>query len=105
MKKTEKQVIIDCLDKLKKSTDAGFSSGFLDDFRDWASKMRSAINYSVPTIRTIVEGVDTDKSPVLHPTDREVEKWFEENIGEECSASTAIYKFRLWLKDRDLERR
>lgn len=36
------------------------------------------------------------------PTDSESEKWFEENIGivNNCSASSAIYKFRLWLRER-----
>ena len=36
------------------------------------------------------------------PSDGETEKWFEENIGtvNDCSASSAIYKFRLWLKER-----
>jgi hypothetical protein len=36
------------------------------------------------------------------PTDEESEKWYEENIGinNDCSASSAIYKFRLWLRDR-----
>ncbi len=36
------------------------------------------------------------------PSDAESEKWFIENIGidENCSASSAIYKFRLWLNDR-----
>jgi hypothetical protein len=35
------------------------------------------------------------------PTDKEVEQWFEDNIGtvNDCSASSAIYKFRLWLRD------
>lgn len=38
----------------------------------------------------------------LLPTDEETAKWFEENIGikNDCSASSAIYKFRLWLKER-----
>ena len=35
-----------------------------------------------------------------YPSDAEVEKWFTENIDANCSASSAIYKFRLWLKDR-----
>ena len=37
------------------------------------------------------------------PTDEETEKWFEDNIGisNDCSASSAIFKFRLWLKERD----
>lgn len=33
------------------------------------------------------------------PVDNEVSKWFEENIDKGCSASSAIYKFRLWLKE------
>lgn len=33
------------------------------------------------------------------PADNEVSKWFEENIDKGCSASSAIYKFRLWLKE------
>lgn len=31
------------------------------------------------------------------PADDAVQNWFEENIDKECSASSAIYKFRLWL--------
>lgn len=34
------------------------------------------------------------------PTDQECEQWFTENIEEGCSASSGIYKFRLWLNDR-----
>lgn len=34
------------------------------------------------------------------PTDSESEQWFIENISEGCSASSAIYKFRLWLAER-----
>lgn len=39
----------------------------------------------------------------LLPNDKEVDQWFEENIGtvNDCSASSAIYKFRLWLKERE----
>jgi len=33
------------------------------------------------------------------PTDKEVEEWFVENIDEGCSASSAVYKFRLWLQE------
>ena len=35
------------------------------------------------------------------PTDKEVEIWFSNNIDDNCSASSAIYKYRLWLKDRN----
>jgi hypothetical protein len=37
------------------------------------------------------------------PSDEEVASWFVDNIGHEpndCSAGSAIYKFRLWLKER-----
>jgi hypothetical protein len=34
------------------------------------------------------------------PTDEEVKEWFEKTITQECSASSAIYLFRLYLKDR-----
>lgn len=35
------------------------------------------------------------------PNDKETEQWFIDNIGinNDCSASSAIYKFRLWLND------
>lgn len=36
--------------------------------------------------------------PKLLPTDAETEQWFADNIDGD-SASSAIYKFRLWLKD------
>lgn len=35
------------------------------------------------------------------PDDDEVSGWYTMWIGKGCSASTAIYKFRNWLKDRD----
>lgn len=35
----------------------------------------------------------------LIPTDKESEEWFVLNIDND-SASSAIYKFRLWLKER-----
>lgn len=42
------------------------------------------------------------KTMDLLPSDEETAQWFEDNIGivNDCSASSAIYKFRLWLKDR-----
>ncbi len=32
------------------------------------------------------------------PNDEQVSNWYTENIDADCSASSAIYKFRLWLK-------
>jgi len=37
----------------------------------------------------------------LFPTDEEVAKWMEETIQNDCSASSAIYLFRLWLNERE----
>lgn len=34
------------------------------------------------------------------PDDDEVSEWFDLWIGEGCSASSGIYKFRNWLKER-----
>jgi len=36
------------------------------------------------------------------PDDEQTAKWFDENIGlnEDCSASSGIYKFRMWLNER-----
>ncbi len=36
------------------------------------------------------------------PTDIETNAWFDLLISKDCSASSAIYKFRLWLKERSL---
>ncbi len=33
------------------------------------------------------------------PSDAVSEKWYDENIDKDCSPSSAIYKFRLWLKE------
>ncbi len=37
---------------------------------------------------------------LMPPTDKETEEWFELWIGTGCSASSGIYKFRNWLKER-----
>lgn len=39
-----------------------------------------------------------EKKIILLPADDAVQNWFEENIDKECSASSAVYKFRLWLE-------
>lgn len=36
----------------------------------------------------------------LLPNDEETARWYNENIGAGCSASSAVYKFRMWLKER-----
>ena len=35
------------------------------------------------------------------PTDKQVAKWYSENIDEKCSASSGIYKFKLWLEETE----
>ena len=37
----------------------------------------------------------------LLPSDEETKIWFDFWIGKGCSASSAIYKFRNWLKERE----
>lgn len=44
---------------------------------------------------------DKFKSITSLPTDAQVKDWFDENIEKDCSASSAIYKFRIWLKQRE----
>ena len=45
--------------------------------------------------------IEREKLDIV-PDDEETAKWFDENIGEneDCSASSAIYKFRVWLNER-----
>lgn len=40
-----------------------------------------------------------EKKYVILPGDDAVQNWFEENIDKDCSASSAVYKFRLWLEE------
>lgn len=40
----------------------------------------------------------SEKKYALLPADDAVQNWFEENIDKECSASSAVYKFRQWLE-------
>ena len=37
----------------------------------------------------------------IRPNDKEVADWMGTWIGKGCSASSAIYKFRNWLKERE----
>lgn len=39
-----------------------------------------------------------EKKYQMLPANDAVQNWFEENIDKECSASSAVYKFRLWLE-------
>lgn len=45
-----------------------------------------------------------EKKIILLPANDAVQNWFEENIDKECSASSAIYKFRLWLESLQVTR-
>ena len=49
-------------------------------------------------IKTQEQGEQSHLSDLL-PSDAETKNWYDDNIDEECSASSGIYKFRLWLND------
>jgi len=51
------------------------------------------------TIEKVFHKTFKETVKIILPTDKEVEQWFDKNIDGD-SASSAIYKFRLWLKDR-----
>lgn len=102
MSHLSKQIINNCISSLSKSTDAGFHSGDVEDFSDWAIRMRNTINNVVPQLQSISNSIQVERTPSLHPSDKEVETWFADNIADGCSASSAIFKFRLWLKDREI---
>lgn len=77
----------------------------------YASKLHQAneiikvLTYDNNRLKGKVEGLTSAveelkgnyKQPAL-PADDAVQNWFEENIDKECSASSAIYKFRQWLE-------
>jgi len=52
-------------------------------------------------IRALKAKIELMEAQTSLPSDVESEKWFNENISEGCSASSGIYKFRLWLKERE----
>lgn len=45
-----------------------------------------------------------EKKTIVLPADDAVQNWFEENIDKECSASSAVYKFRQWLESLQVTR-
>lgn len=102
MENLSKQVINNCISLLSKSTTSGFDSGFVDEWAEWARRMKYAINGVIPQLQSVANSIGPKTSPAGQPTDKEVETWFKENITDDCSASSAIYKFRIWLKDREI---
>jgi hypothetical protein len=102
MKNLTKEIIENCVNSLMESTESGFSSGYVSDWAEWAKRMKSVINIITPQLESIANNLSSKETPSLHPSDKEVETWFTENVEEDCSASSAIYKFRLWLKDREI---
>lgn len=103
MSNTNKEILTNIANTLDQATTVGWSRGDFEDWAKWARRMRDTINSVTPNLRTIANTQPKINSTApLHPSDKEVEEWFELNVGEGCSASSAIYKFRLWLKDREL---
>jgi hypothetical protein len=54
MKNTEKIVLKQISQSLKKSTETNWTSGYLDVWSDWALKMKNVINTSVPIIDALI---------------------------------------------------
>lgn len=102
MENLSKEIINNCVKLLSNSTNSGFTSGYLDDWTEWARRMRRTIENVVPQLQSVSNSIKTKGSAANQPTDKEVEQWFKDNISEDCSASSAIYKFRIWLKDREI---
>ncbi len=101
---TNKEILTNIAKTLEESATTSWTSGGFEEWSRWARKMRDTINSVIPNLRTVSNNQPKFNSTApLHPSDKEVESWFETNVGENCSASSAIYKFRLWLKDRELE--
>lgn len=49
----------------------------------------------------ITEDKPVDIRKAAMPTDKEVQEWWDLNIGDyTASASSSIYKYRLWIKER-----
>lgn len=77
-------------------------------FEDEFYFMKNFLNYSTTPLRLkeIVLGcmekyAEQEKATGLGlPTDDEVTDWWAHHISDDVSASSAVYKFRLWLKDR-----
>jgi hypothetical protein len=66
---------------------------YLIDLGIFSTKSRA--NKEIKIFKSVLSKLKLE----ILPNDFEVKKWFEENINEKCSASSAIYKFRLWLED------
>jgi hypothetical protein len=90
-------VWIKCIDRLPDSWHlkcARFihTKTFLLDPENWLKENERAI-------RDVEWSCETgSKQHPLLPANDAVQNWFEENIDKECSASSAIYKFRVWLE-------
>jgi len=66
---------------------------------------RYYLGKQVDAVKTLREKVSQMQLPVIVnlPTDEEVAEWFGINIDGD-SASSAIYKFRLWLNERQISK-
>lgn len=96
MNHLSKNIIKNCINSLSQST----NSNLLENSSEWAYKMRNTIFNVIPHLESISDSIQ--EKAFVQPTDKEVEAWLKENISDDCSAPSAIYKFRLWLKDREI---
>jgi hypothetical protein len=83
----------------------------MDDYDNWSNGEYKGDNVKIKEKVTHIIGIlklFNEDSASLHslptqggvrlPNDEEVKDWYSGNIDADCSASSAIYKFRLWLK-------
>lgn len=105
MEKTNTEILNNIATQLEQSTNTGWTSGYLDDWADHAKKMKQMIKTTVPLLKIVTENLSKKEvTAALHPNDKEVDEWIKDNLSEGDTSSTiAIFKFRLWLKDRELE--
>lgn len=86
-----KQVLLNCLQKF-------------DSKQEKVSEV--LFNVYPDEMRAITKLIAKENCNVGLPNDNEVSEWFDLNISNDkekpCSASSAIYKFRSWLKEREI---
>lgn len=57
---TERLVIKELVESLNKSTETSWTSGYLNDWIDWAKKMKAVIQTSTP----ILEKLSSEENPI-----------------------------------------
>jgi len=69
----------------------------------WTRKEHNGEVFTTEELYLIAESEGVFKELKELPTDEEVFDWYQSNIEEDCSASSAIYLFREWMQKRLFE--